>query len=97
MSTYCEDFPCCGHEAGDCDGNLYGSDENIKARVYEDIRSGHGDCDHQDGIYNCDGGEPADCEDEDHECVDCDQTDTGWECSWCDRPCPAGAHEGVTV
>lgn len=48
----CEDFPCCGHEAGDCDGSLYGSDESIKARVYEDIRNG--DCDHQDGIYNCD-------------------------------------------
>lgn len=26
----CEDFPCCGHEAGDCDGSLYGSDASIK-------------------------------------------------------------------
>lgn len=49
--AYCEDYPCCGHEAGDCDGSLYGSDESIKARVMENIR--HGDCDHQDGIYNC--------------------------------------------
>lgn len=30
----CEDFPCCGHEAGDCNGLLYGSDESIKASVY---------------------------------------------------------------
>ena len=30
----CEDYPCCGHEAGDCDGALYGSDESIKARVH---------------------------------------------------------------
>lgn len=30
----CEDFPCCGHEAGDCNGQLYGSDESIKASVY---------------------------------------------------------------
>lgn len=29
----CEDFPCCGHEAGDCNGLLYGSDEAIKERV----------------------------------------------------------------
>ena len=26
----CEDFPCCGHEAGDCNGLLYGSDESIQ-------------------------------------------------------------------
>ena len=25
----CEDFPCCGHEAGDCEGRKYGSDEDI--------------------------------------------------------------------
>lgn len=30
----CEDYPCCGHEAGDCNGSLYGSDEAIKASVY---------------------------------------------------------------
>lgn len=34
MVERCEDFPCCGHEAGDCDGSKYGSDEAIKARVY---------------------------------------------------------------
>lgn len=30
----CEDFPCCGHERGDCNGQKYGSDEKIKADVY---------------------------------------------------------------
>ena len=30
----CEDYPCCGHELGDCDGALYGSDEDIIAREY---------------------------------------------------------------
>lgn len=29
----CEDYPCCGHELGDCNGLLYGSDEAIKAEV----------------------------------------------------------------
>jgi hypothetical protein len=28
----CEDFPCCGHERGDCEGKLYGSDASIIAR-----------------------------------------------------------------
>lgn len=49
----CEDFPCCGHEAGDCNGLLYGSDESIKAQVEHDWATGHGYCDHQEGIYNC--------------------------------------------
>ena len=31
----CEDYPCCGHEAGDCEGGLYGSDESIKAMMYK--------------------------------------------------------------
>jgi hypothetical protein len=31
----CEDYPCCGHEAGDCDGSKYGSDESIKQAVYD--------------------------------------------------------------
>lgn len=30
----CEDYPCCGHEAGDCNGQKYGSDESIMAREY---------------------------------------------------------------
>lgn len=30
----CEDYPCCGHELGDCEGQKYGSDEAIKAEVY---------------------------------------------------------------
>jgi hypothetical protein len=60
----CEDYPCCGHEAGDCNGLLYGSDEAIREQVYRDIRDGHGDCDHQDGVYNCDVYDEED-EDED--------------------------------
>ena len=34
----CEDYPCCGHEWGDCDGTKYGSDEDIKAAAYERMR-----------------------------------------------------------
>jgi hypothetical protein len=60
---HCEDFPCCGHEAGDCNGQKYGSDESIKEQVYEDIRNGHGDCDHQDGIFNCEYDEDEGDED----------------------------------
>ena len=30
----CEDYPCCGHEAGDCNGQKYGSDADIMAREY---------------------------------------------------------------
>lgn len=30
----CEDYPCCGHEFGDCEGLLYGSDESIKEMAY---------------------------------------------------------------
>lgn len=39
----CEDFPCCGHEMGDCNGQLYGSDEAIKSDP-------HLLCDHEAGI-----------------------------------------------
>ena len=35
----CEDFPCCGHEMGDCNGSLYGSDESIKQRARANYRS----------------------------------------------------------
>ena len=34
----CEDYPCCGHEMGDCEGKLYGSDESIKEREYARIK-----------------------------------------------------------
>ncbi len=71
----CEDFPCCGHEAGDCNGELYGSDEAIKESVYEAIRSGHGDCDHAEGVYLCEGGD-EDGEDEDEGWADEELTAT---------------------
>lgn len=44
----CEDFPCCGHEAGDCNGQKYGSDEAIKEYATQ-----HFGCDHEQGIYEC--------------------------------------------
>lgn len=31
MPDICEDYPCCGHEMGDCSGKRYGTDESIKA------------------------------------------------------------------
>lgn len=37
MNGYCEDFPCCGHEAGDCNGQKYGSDEDIKRQAYRQM------------------------------------------------------------
>lgn len=49
----CEDAPCCGHESGDCDGSLYGSDESIIASVQRAWDEGHGYCDHEAGIYEC--------------------------------------------
>lgn len=49
----CEDFPCCGHELGDCNGQLYGSNELIKEQVQRQWDTGHGYCDHPNGIYNC--------------------------------------------
>lgn len=64
----CEDYPACGHEAGDCNGLLYGSDESIKAQVYEAIRTGHGSCDHADGFYDCDDmGDEGDEDDDNDE------------------------------
>lgn len=53
----CEDYPCCGHEAGDCEGQKYGSEADIKERVYQQWATGHGYCDHENGIYNCEGDE----------------------------------------
>lgn len=29
----CEDYPCCGHELGDCEGKKYGSDADIQRRA----------------------------------------------------------------
>lgn len=52
----CEDFPCCGHEAGDCNGMLYGSDEAIKAEAYA-----HAYCDHEAGHYACEDNDGDEC------------------------------------
>ena len=56
----CEDYPACGHEYGDCNGLRYGSDESIKAQVERQWNTGHGYCDHEFGIYNCDSNEDDD-------------------------------------
>lgn len=45
----CEDFPCCSHELGDCDGSLYGSDESIMEAEYR--RMGAVDRDYDFGGY----------------------------------------------
>ena len=45
----CEDYPCCGHEAGDCNGNKYGSDESIKQAVYDSYSA-----DDDDAFYGWD-------------------------------------------
>lgn len=66
-SGRCEDYPCCGHESGDCNGLLYGSDEYIKEQVYEQIRSGHGDCNHAEGQFFCEDFDEDDEEDWDDE------------------------------
>lgn len=46
---FCEDYPACGHEMGDCNGLLYGSDEAIKEHAMK-----HSMCDHENGLYECD-------------------------------------------
>lgn len=61
---HCEDYPACGHEYGDCNGQKYGSDESIKAEVEERWRTGHGYCEHAAGIYNCDDSGEYDEEDD---------------------------------
>lgn len=87
----CEDYPCCGHELGDCDGSKYGSDEDIKAQVERAWNEGHGMCDHENGIFMCDM--PDDDIDE-HQCDGCQlfyhEEDLIWHersASWLCKPC----------
>ena len=51
----CEDFPCCGHEYGDCNGQKYGSDEAIKAYAMEHVY-----CDHEAGWCDAWEDDPED-------------------------------------
>jgi len=93
--SYCEDFPCCGHTPQDpCDRQPY--DE---PGYFDTTISGneHALCDHENGECNVDYDEPE-CEDDEHECVDCETNGPGtpWICSWCERPCPEGAHVDLT-
>ena len=55
---YCEDYPCCGHEAGDCNGQLYGSDQAI-------MSDPHLLCDHETGYCEVWDREQEDWDDED--------------------------------
>lgn len=45
----CEDYPCCGHELGDCDGSKYGSDASIIAAEYRRLER------EDDGYYDEEG------------------------------------------
>lgn len=56
MTTRCEDFPCCGHEPGDCNGELYGSDASIASDP-------HLYCDHNTGYCEVWDDEEEDDED----------------------------------
>jgi hypothetical protein len=56
---YCEDYPCCGHEAGDCNGLKYGSDESIKSNP-------HILCDHENGICEIEYDDEDEDEDEEY-------------------------------
>lgn len=91
MATRCEDFPCCGHEAGDCDGSLCGSDESIKASVQRAWDTGHGYCDHEYGIFNCE-----DFEDDEDEWDEDDELAALWEAGELYvTDAPAGFHEAL--
>lgn len=53
--TRCEDWPCCGHELGDCDGSLYGSNDSI-------LTDPHLLCDHNTGVCEVEEAERDDDE-----------------------------------
>jgi hypothetical protein len=87
----CEDAPCCGC----CGTSLYGSNESYSS--YDEPYEPDED--------NYDYDQDEDCE-PNHACDSCDgprgtwingefvpNPDSGWECSYCGRPCPEGAHE----
>ena len=63
MTTRCEDFPCCGHEPGDCNGELYGSDASI-------MNDPHLYCDHNTGYCEVWDNENDEDEDEDEDSRD---------------------------
>lgn len=81
--TICEDAPCCGC----CGTSLYGNDQG---NYYSEPAG----LDPYDDRHANDG-EPEECNDENHECNDCDgpSNGNGWTCSWCGRPCPMEVHD----
>jgi len=58
----CEDYPCCGHELGDCNGQKYGSDASIQSNPHLLCDHENGDCEVQ---YDDDGDEDEEDEDDD--------------------------------
>lgn len=93
--AYCEDYPCCGHTPQDpCERQPY--DE---PGYYDTTRPGneHALCEHEYGICDVDYYGDEECDDPEHDCQDCESNESGWECSWCGRPCPSTAHQEVTV
>lgn len=72
--TTCEDYPCCGHEFGDCDGSLYGSDESIKQYAEQHLY-----CDHEAGV--CDAWPDDEAHEWDYD--DTNENDSPW-CYGCD-------------
>lgn len=85
--AYCEDYPCCGHTPQDpCERQWY--DE---PGAFDITQNPHALCDHEAGVCDVYEDDEPECEDN-HDCEDCDRTEEGWVCHWCDRPCPAGSH-----
>lgn len=54
----CEDYPCCGHERGDCNGRLYGSDAAIQADSHLLCDHNTGGCEVEDYEYEEDVNSP---------------------------------------
>lgn len=45
-----------------------------------------------DHFYDNDG-DADECDDPNHECVDCEHASDGWECSYCGRKCDPHEHD----
>lgn len=85
----CEDYPCCGHEWGDCEGLLYGSDEDIRRHAVAAMME-------EDGLYH------EEWEEADHptsgDCVlagnlSLPSRTMVWECDECGRELPEYGQE----
>lgn len=50
-----------------------------------------------DFYYRDDSSYDMECDDDQHDCQDCEVRNGFWECSWCGRECRAEAHETPVV